>query len=57
MKGPINPEGMLPKKIIKRKTGQREGGNYGYYYVQGKKAKMKSKTFTGIAKAMAEQWG
>ena len=57
MKGPVNPNGMIPKKIIKRKTGQRAGGNYGYYYVQGKKAKDKSRTFPGIAKAMAEQWG
>jgi len=57
MKGPVNPEGMRPKKIIIRKTGQRKGGNYGYYYVQGKKAKDKAKTFPGIAQAMATQWG
>jgi len=57
MKGPVNPAGMMPKKVIKRKTGQRAGGNYGYYYVQGKKAGEKSKTFPCIAKAMAEQWG
>jgi hypothetical protein len=45
------------KKIIKRKTGQRAGGNYGYYYVQGKTAKEKSRTFQGIANAMANQFG
>lgn len=27
------------------------------YYHQGKAAKQRSKTFPGIAKAMAEQWG
>jgi len=53
----INPKGMIPKKIIKRKTGQRKGGNYGYYYVQGKTAKEKARTFQGIANAMANQWG
>lgn len=53
----INPKGMKPKKIIKRKSGQRKGGNYGYYYVQGKTAKEKSRTFPGIANAMANQWG
>ncbi len=53
----INPKGIFPKKTIKRKTGQRKGGNYGYYYIQGKSAKDKSKTFPGIANAMADQWG
>jgi len=53
----INPQGMKPKKIIKRKSGQYKGGNYGYYYVQGKTAKERSRTFPGIANAMADQFG
>jgi len=52
----INPAGMIPKKTIKRKTGQRKGRDYGYYYVQGKTAKEKARTFPGIANAFANQW-
>ena len=54
----IVPDGMKPTKYIIRKTGNRAGGRYGYYFHQkAGNAKNRSKTFPGIAKAMAEQWG
>lgn len=48
-----------PKPIhtITRKTGEHAGKPYNYYWRQGKSAKERSKTFLGIAQAMAEQWG
>lgn len=46
-----------PKGHIIRKSGPKKGQKYNYYWRQGKNAKMRSKTFLGIAKAMAEQWG
>lgn len=45
-----------PYKIIIRKTGSKAGKPYNYYWRQGKSAKIRSKTFQCIAKAMAEQW-
>ena len=46
-----------PIKSIIRKTGKQDGKIYNYYWRQGKTAKARAKTFPGIAKAMAEQWG
>lgn len=46
-----------PYKTIIRKTGRQAGKEYNYYWRQGKSAKERSKTFQGIADAMAEQWG
>jgi len=46
-----------PKGFIVRKSGSQIGKKYNYYWRQGKSAKLRSKTFPGIAKAMAEQWG
>lgn len=45
-----------PIKTIIRKTGNKAGQPYNYYWRQGKSAHERSKTFKGIAKAMAEQW-
>lgn len=46
-----------PYKTIVRKTGRQAGKTYNYYWRQGKSAKERSKTFQGIADAMASQWG
>ena len=46
-----------PYKAVLRKTGKKKGQKYNYYFRQGKTAMERSKTFPGIAKAMAEQWG
>lgn len=46
-----------PYKTILRKTGDKAGQPYNYYWRQGKSAHDRSKTFQCIAKAMAEQWG
>lgn len=46
-----------PNGFCIRKTGKNAGKKYNYYWRQGKSAKRRSKTFPGIAKAMAEQWG
>jgi hypothetical protein len=40
-----------------RKTGNKAGQKYNYYFRQGKTAENRSRTFLSIAKAMAEQWG
>lgn len=40
-----------------RKTGERAGKAYRYYFHQGKSAHERSRFFPGIAAAMAEQWG
>lgn len=45
-----------PIKTIIRKTGAKAGQPYNYYWRQGKTAHERSKTFEGIARAMAEQW-
>lgn len=52
-----------PTKVYVRKSGNKKGGRYGAYYhdhAVGKNktetAKLRSKTFPGIARAMAEQW-
>lgn len=45
-----------PSKWVTRKNGPKKGGKFGYYFCQGRSAKEKSKTFPGIARAMAEQW-
>jgi hypothetical protein len=46
-----------PRHTITRKSGDKAGQPYNYYWRQGKKAKDRAKTFPGIAKAMADQWG
>lgn len=46
-----------PKHTIIRKTGTKAGKSYNYYWRQGKSAHERSRTFQGIANAMAEQWG
>ncbi len=46
-----------PIKQIIRKTGKQAGKIYNYYWRQGKTARDRSRTFQGIADAMAEQWG
>jgi len=46
-----------PFKTVIRKSGKLKGKPYNYYWREGKSAKERSKTFPGIAKAMAEQWG
>lgn len=46
----------IPNGFCLRKTGKNKGKKYNYYWRQGKSAKLRSKTFTGIAKAMAIQW-
>lgn len=48
---------VLPTKTIIRKTGSKAGQPYNYYWRQGKTAHERSRTFQGIADAMAEQWG
>jgi len=45
-----------PLGYVVRKTGPNKGKRYNYYWRQGKNAKQRSKTFPGIAKAMATQW-
>lgn len=47
----------LPRGGVVRKSGPKKGQMYNYYFRQGKNAKNRAKTFPGIAKAMAEQWG
>lgn len=46
-----------PNGYCIRKTGRNAGKKYNYYFRQGKSAKRRSKTFPGIAAAMAQQWG
>jgi hypothetical protein len=46
-----------PKGYCIRKKGKRAGRKYNYYWRNGKTAKQRSRTFEGIAKAMADQWG
>lgn len=46
-----------PNGGVIRKSGQKAGQKYNYYWRQGKTAKNRSRTFQGIADAMAEQWG
>ena len=48
---------VTPKGSCIRKTGKKAGQVYNYYWRQGKSGHNRSKTFTCIAKAMAEQWG
>jgi len=45
-----------PTKYIIRKTGKKKGQKYNYYFREGKTAKERSRTFPGIANAMADQW-
>lgn len=45
-----------PSGFVIRKTGPNKGKRYNYYWRQSKTAKQRSKTFPGIAKAMAMQW-
>jgi hypothetical protein len=54
----INPEGIEPKEWRVRKSGKKAGGRYGiYYHFKHNNSKERSKTFPGIAQAMADQWG
>lgn len=46
-----------PIKTITRRSGDKAGQPYNYYWRQGKSAKDRAKTFPGIAQAMADQWG
>lgn len=61
MYGPINPAGIMPEKWYIRKSGSKKGQRIGLYFMgqcRGKnRGKKRSKTFPGIARAMAEQWG
>ena len=45
-----------PNGYCIRKSGKNAGKKYNYYWTQGKSAKQRSKTFNGIANAMAVQW-
>lgn len=60
MYGAVNPKGIVPEKYLIRKGPFRTGGRRGIYFVDkqtGKeRAKLRSKTFPGIARAMATQW-
>lgn len=53
---PTNIVEAKPKKTYIRKSGAKAGKKYHAYYHQGKTAKDRSRTFQGIANAMAEQW-
>lgn len=54
----INPRGMVPDFYYIRKSGSKKGGKQGRYFMTANKsAKARSKTFQGIAQAMADQWG
>ena len=46
-----------PKHTIIRKSGPKKGQAYNYYWRQGKSAHDRSRTFSCIANAMADQWG
>lgn len=50
-------ESVKPKRIWIRKTGAKAGKSYGSYWRDNKSAHDRSRTFQGIANAMAEQWG
>ncbi len=57
----LTPTNMLPRPqpthFIIRKSGKRKGQKYYMNWREGKSAKVRSKTFQGIADAMADQWG
>lgn len=57
----LNPKGILPEKFLIIKGPFRIGGRRGVYFIDkcsgAERAKLRSKTFPGIARAMAEQWG
>jgi len=46
-----------PSGYCVRKSGKQIGKKYNYYWRQSKNAEQRSKTFPGIARAMAQQWG
>ncbi len=46
-----------PYHSIIRKSGGKKGKVYNYYFHQNKTAHERSRTFKGIAEAMANQWG
>jgi len=46
-----------PAKEYVRKSGKKAGQIYRGYYHEGKNSYKRSKSFRGIANAMAEQWG
>jgi len=45
-----------PNGYVVRKSGKAIGKKYNYYWRQSKSAHDRSRTFNGIARAMAEQW-
>ncbi len=57
---PLLPTNLLPvpqpSGYVIRKTGKLTGKCYNYYWRAGKSAKERSRSFQGIANAMAEQW-
>ncbi len=58
MFGALNPNGLISEKTYMRKSGTKAGGKYNFFYHQkAGNAKLRSKTFPGIAAAMADQWG
>lgn len=54
---PTNIVELPPPKFCVRKSGNRAGKPYNYYYHQGKSGHARSRFFPGIAAAMADQWG
>lgn len=57
---PLSPTKIVqlpPPTFCVRKTGDRAGKKYNYYFHQSKSGHERSRFFPGIAKAMAEQWG
>lgn len=54
---PITNITVNPRKTIIRKSGALAGHPYNYYWRQQKTAQERSRTFQGIATAMANQWG
>lgn len=46
-----------PRGFCIRKSGPRAGRRYNYYFHQSKSGHDRSRTFQGIADAMADQWG
>lgn len=54
---PTNVVSLPEPEFYVRKTGPRAGKRYNRYFHQGKSARERSRFFTGIANAMADQWG
>jgi hypothetical protein len=58
---PLSPTNLLerpkPSGHYIRKSGKRAGKKYNYYFHNSKSSHERSRSFKGIANAMAEQWG